>query len=260
MFTRSKNIIFTLILAIVLASCSFGNIVVNCTSFTMTFTINEEDIEDIDENDLLDLLEDRTPMIDAYDGEGNLIFDITASSGPEDAGATFEIIEIDESTIQFIMTIPYTSPPQGNPITARFYLMADGENPEIVLAQGVGECNYDNPGPAPVRTFMDGRINYRDAAAPFAAYGVSGNLHIYWITGDNDTGKLELIVTEEELADVPEFPESNTLVKANEALGIYVYRLTDGKWQVQARMPNGKLYVLIFEDFHNRDYQSMEIE
>lgn len=260
MFTRSKNIIFTLILAVVLASCSFGEIVVDCTSFTMIFTIIPEDLEEFleGENDFTEIFEDRTPMIDAYDGEGNLIFDIYAVSDPDDSlGRTYHYVDEDAGIAQLIFNIPYTSPPQANPITARFYLKAEGGDPEVVIAQGVGECNSNSP--APVRTFMDGRINYRDAAAPFAAYGVDGNLHIYWITGD-DTGELELIVTAEELADVPEFPESNMLVKANEALGIYVYRLTDGKWQVQARMPNGKLYVLIFEEFHNREYQSMEVE
>lgn len=189
-------------------------------------------------------------LLTVTDGFGNVLANQTLSGATDSVGGPYNI------------ALNYGRSPQANPITARLwgYLTADDPtSPSDNLYLETGSCDNLVDAPQPVDIFTDGRVNYRDAAAPFVVYPMPDGLHIYWVI-DADTAHMQLAVTWEELAAVPEFPETNTLVASNEDYGIYLYRLTDGKWQVQAHMDNGKLYVVIFDNPRNMDYESKEVE
>jgi hypothetical protein len=105
--------------------------------------------------------------------------------------------------------------------------------------------------PAPMR-FGDGRINAYDMAAPAAVYPADGGLTLF-----SPDGVLLAAVDAEALADAG--PGSTIL--ADEATGIVISRLEDGRIQVNVAMPNGKVYVLIFEEpLAEKGYVSFELE
>lgn len=195
-------------------------------------------------------------------GTGNQLVHITGVDGY----GNLILFAIEGSSLGFIMspideTYTFSSAPLANPITVTISSPAGHDLPQdTVWYTASGACAglpyADADGPTPP-TFADGRVNNRDAGAPFAVYIAGGELYFYWIQGDS-TGLLELLVTAAQIAGVPEFPEVNTLIAANEVLGLYVYRLTDGRFQAQAHRSNGKLYVLIFDA--TGAYESKEIE
>lgn len=98
---------------------------------------------------------------------------------------------------------------------------------------------------------LDGRIN-PDAAAPFVAYIVAGDLQLYY-----PQGGLRLTVTAADIASV-NCPEAGAaLIK--EGNGVSVYRLADCSFQVMSASLGGeKTYTLIFESLTSRNYQSFE--
>jgi hypothetical protein len=115
--------------------------------------------------------------------------------------------------------------------------------------------------------FRDGRINNYDTATPIAAYGLDMDdergLIVYEI-GSDSRGVWVLLVTPEEIAAVPELPETNTLIAQTETdnLVIYFWRLSSGEFQLNVIQPNGKMYVLIFTvlDTGGGGYTSFEYD
>ncbi len=69
-----------------------------------------------------------------------------------------------------------------------------------------------------------------------------------------------LLVEAEQIAAVPDCPEENTLIAANDALGIAVYRLTSCEFQINAPTHTGKTYTMIFALLYpNTTYTSFEV-
>lgn len=69
----------------------------------------------------------------------------------------------------------------------------------------------------------------------------------YRMEDNGSPGRRAWRITSRDLADLPEFPEENTLITQDDA--IFFYKLTSGEYQVNAGpAPDGKIYVLIFED------------
>lgn len=113
---------------------------------------------------------------------------------------------------------------------------------------------------APRLTFSDGRLNRFDAAAPIVVYpvtiGDAVGMNIYQVTAEGK-GAFLFQVTPDDIAAVPESPESNTLIEA--LAGVQVWRLTSGEYQINAPQYNGKTYVLIFDEIISSiDYNSFE--
>lgn len=92
--------------------------------------------------------------------------------------------------------------------------------------------------------FTDGRINLRDSAAPIVVYATDGNtgMNIY-----SAAGAFLLRVTPAEIVAVPTNPAGNAIIASNSAAGLFVARLADGTFQVQAPQYNGKTYFLFFD-------------
>lgn len=112
-------------------------------------------------------------------------------------------------------------------------------------------------------SFLDGRINRFDMAAPFGVYPHSVNAEIGLAIYDAYVGRGEsrelLIVSAAQIAAVPEFPEVNTLIAASRDGRVSVYRLTDGTFQVQGPTYNGKEYILQFAEIRSQvPYTSYE--
>ncbi|GAB4549068.1 MAG: hypothetical protein OHK0023_12970 [Anaerolineae bacterium] len=65
---------------------------------------------------------------------------------------------------------------------------------------------------------------------------------------ENSKGKRQFIVTQAELDRLPEFPETNTLIKASRDGSIAMYKLTSGEYQVNAGPDKeNKVYVVIMK-------------
>ncbi len=112
----------------------------------------------------------------------------------------------------------------------------------------------------------DGRINAYDLAAPVVLYGIDyGNgqrgLHVYAADGSG----LLFQVSAEQIAAMPECPESNTLIARDIARGISLYRLSRDSRRVCPFQLNafaeraGRMYVVIFGTLSaGSPYQSWE--
>jgi hypothetical protein len=145
---------------------------------------------------------------------------------------------------------------ENGPITFTFV------NPAFVAGVTVTASRYYNIAPtisvtcalpenAPMR-FGDGRINAYDMAAPAAVYPADGGLTLF-----SPDGVLLAGVDADALADA--VPGSTIL--ADDDAGIVISRLEDGRIQVNVAMPNGKVYVLIFEEpLADKGYVSFELE
>lgn len=107
----------------------------------------------------------------------------------------------------------------------------------------------DPPSGGQIATFMDGRINRYDMAAPFAAYAhqdAAGQPGLIFYDAHAESPAL-LAVTAAQIAAVPEFPAVNTLIAASADGRVALYRLTDGQFQAMGPMrDSSKVYGLIF--------------
>ena len=95
----------------------------------------------------------------------------------------------------------------------------------------------------PAFSFIDGRINSWDMAAPVAVYPhvVNGEAGLIMYTPD---GHMMMVVSGEDIANTPA-DGSNTLIA--ESNGVQLHRLSDGRLQVTAQQYNGKSYWMIFD-------------
>jgi hypothetical protein len=76
---------------------------------------------------------------------------------------------------------------------------------------------------------------------------------------DSGPGRRVFRVTERELARLPEFPESNLLVRENDAVALY--KLTTGEYQINAGPDlNNKVYVIIFTGCPSNSRQESSFE
>jgi len=154
-----------------------------------------------------------------------------------------------------IRVIAYTNPEQTEGWVAEVYLdQCNG-------GQIIDRVDYAYV--APVVTvdntalFFDGRINNNDPAAPVIVFGHDFDDGRGLIMYSSDDREL-LVVTPEQLANVPDCPAENTLIASNSAENIDLYRLTTCEYQVNAPTSAGKTYVLIFEALYPVGYESYE--
>ena len=103
----------------------------------------------------------------------------------------------------------------------------------------------------PIVIFDDGRINNFDVAAPVAVYGTDfaggRGLEVWAPIGFEGAGVLMLRVTPEEIAAVPLTPEKPTIIASTDELGITLYRLPSGEFELTAVCNCVEQYTLIFE-------------
>jgi hypothetical protein len=67
----------------------------------------------------------------------------------------------------------------------------------------------------------------------------------FYLFNGQGQGVRVMRVNENDIEDLPEFPETNTLI--DEVPGVAMYKLTSGEYQINAGPdPNGKFYYLIF--------------
>lgn len=121
----------------------------------------------------------------------------------------------------------------------------------IVSVSAVGFVSAAETSEEPVPTFLDGRINSFDAAAPVAVfpvdYGTGMGLDIWRA---NEFGAaFELRVSPEEIAAVDSSPEEATLIAAEG--GTALYRLPNGDYQIVASSNNGETYYLSFPELYD---------
>lgn len=189
------------------------------------------------------------------------VFTVTVTQPPLGTATGFSLT-IDGNTLNAGIggTITYTIPTTGN--YPWLILVAPG--PGVIdlgctplPGAAANEDVDEDDGPY----FGDGRINDYDTANPIVVYPYQNE-----ITGDGfdvytDTGISVLLITGDLIAEIGVNEEENTLLGSVPELGIEAYRLTTGEFQVQAPMPNGKLYVLIFnEPYAGIGHTSFEIE
>ncbi|MCB9458749.1 MAG: hypothetical protein H6670_03790 [Anaerolineaceae bacterium] len=233
------------LLSLLASACLLTNPVftITCTAVNITADYGEATVDNTGTG--LEVV-----YVRAYDGYNNQILNIENTFGVGNS-----ITNIDD-----IFT--FTSAPQANPIRFELFSPAGADLPnDTIWYSATGICNgLPDASATNIRTFADGRINNRDAAAPFAVYENAGTYSFYWIN-DSGEGVLILTVTADDIAQVSESPEENTVIASNEAYGLYFLRLTDGPLQAQAHMSsNGKLYVLIIRDVVAGIYESYEVE
>lgn len=232
------------LLSLLASACLLTNPVftITCTTFNLKADYGEMTVDNTG-------IDKEALYIRAYDGYGNQILN---DDNTDNVGASWS--NIDEDFI-------FTTAPKANPIRVDFFSPAGGDLPsDTVWYTAIGNCNgLPYASATNITTFADGRINNRDAAAPFAVYEDEGTYSFYWIN-DSGEGMLILTVTPDDIAQVSESPQENTVIASNEAYGFYLLRLTDGPLQAQANMSNGKLYVLIIRDAIAGIYESYEVE
>ena len=98
-------------------------------------------------------------------------------------------------------------------------------------------CTGDDcdEGPLP---FDDGRVNSNDATETAAVYCEDdGGVSVWNIV--NSKGYFAFTVTADELAEIDDYPEQNTLIKSGS--GVSLYRLTSGELQINA--PNNYVFI-----------------
>jgi hypothetical protein len=115
------------------------------------------------------------------------------------------------------------------------------------LPQSVPPADACNPCDCP----DDGRVNCQG----IEQYGVytrdttqdeTCEIDVYRVVNDAGKGELAFRVTEDDLADLPERPEENTLI--DEDYEIALYLLTSGEFQVNAGpYAEGKVYTVVFK-------------
>jgi hypothetical protein len=105
---------------------------------------------------------------------------------------------------------------------------------------------------------LDKRINRYDVAAPIAVYPINDDsFHIYTLDA-NGNGSLTMIVSEEAIEAAGRPLLDVTIAEDTEQV---VIRQATGQFRVEAPMPNGKHYVLIFDEIsETTPYTSYEIE
>lgn len=88
----------------------------------------------------------------------------------------------------------------------------------------------------------DGRLNDGgdQLAAPVAVYDTEQGLDVYLINPANGNGDKIFTATDEEVADVGDTPEVNTVIDS--ANGVVLYRLTSGEFQINATNFDGSPY------------------
>lgn len=239
-FVKRLYLILVLsISAFILNACILTNpvTVLACTEFEFRADNADSIIDNSGINEQLTILEIR-------DGQGTLLFRNGAYRPVGDSSGPLNIRDV------------YTTSPEFNPLHLIVYSPAGVDlASDRVWYSAMGECPglpyYESS------VFGDGRINNQDPAAPFAVYLHEDDLHFYWVI--NGVGTPALVVTQAEMEAI-KTPDVNTLIASNEAFGLYVYRLTDGGIQAQARTTNGKLYVIIISDIYDRAYTSFEEE
>lgn len=109
----------------------------------------------------------------------------------------------------------------------------------------------NEPGP-PAMNLFDGRINNfqdRDVAAPVAIY--EGSIKVYGIDPVSGDGWLDVDITKETIeavgipADVPALLGQGT--NHYTGIGIFVYRLPTGEFQVNTHYHDGKPYIFAWD-------------
>lgn len=123
----------------------------------------------------------------------------------------------------------------------------------------------------PVQVFFDGRVNDFDSGNPVVLFGINygddqWGLEVY---SADQTG-LIFNATPEQIAAIPECPDTPTMIAQSEASGIALYRLpqrtiTDDEVAIcpfQLNAPTGepgKVYIIVFDTlYHNTYYESWE--
>ena len=112
----------------------------------------------------------------------------------------------------------------------------------------------------PLPAFYDGRINNYDTAAPVAVYPHLVDNEVGLIIYNSEGVQL-LLISPEQIAGVPDNPDSNLLIATQNNIALYRISGADrGYWQINAPQYNGKTYVMIFPElYHSGGYESFEI-
>jgi len=109
--------------------------------------------------------------------------------------------------------------------------------------------------------FGDGRINHSDCAAPVVVYPYQNEMSGIGFEIYTPEGLSVLLITGDMISQTGVNPASNELISSDTERDIFVYRLTDGSFQINARMSNGKTYIMQFDEpFAHIGYFSIEIE
>ena len=205
-------------------------------------------------------------------GDGE-IYEHTVQSVPGSAFSTNWLWQAEDYNTGGGQTATFPLPPD-TPFFIRVIVFTDAERTEGWVAEAyLDKCNggtivqrLDYPYVLPTSVvennggvlFLDGRINNNDPAAPVIVYGHDfddGRGLVMYAPNDREV----LIVTPEQIAEVPDCPSSNTLIASNLAEGIALYRLNTCEYQVNALTIEGKTYILIFDALYPMGYQSYEM-
>ena len=185
----------------------------------------------------------HTPSFDSSDTTVNCLAYDDDISFPGNRGSRIEY-GLTAETDYVVVVTSYENSEAGS-----YTLTIDGPGE---ICEGSG-CAVPEPEPEeestpvveeePAFSFIDGRINSWDMAAPVAVYPhvVNGEAGLIMYTPD---GHMMMVVSGEDIANTPA-DGSNTLIA--ESNGVQLHRLSDGRLQVTAQQYNGKSYWMIFD-------------
>jgi hypothetical protein len=146
-------------------------------------------------------------------------------------------------------SIPVATLNAGESFSGKVEAAADEGNPyDFVYSVGALDANQLNKFGASTieqcNVFNDGRLNYRDAAAPFVVYFVKGEqFELFAVNPDNGVGVRVITIDPTTIRDTfAEATSTGQNLKLIESSGIVVYALSSGNCQANSWLPENKIY------------------